>query len=191
MVEYIDPVLAVGDDLARRGVKASAVAEACQQVSQDIIARKWVHIEGVPVFKVDGRPAQTVIQYDDQLLKDKPHYLYEEHVVDDADVTFLGDGKKRTLRDAGDFIKKYGEAHYHAVKEQYGCDDSLRAGVKPGTAPAAADRSPGNNPYALGGDPAKRQERIIGLLKSNARLAANLAKVAGCRIDGTPIPGRA
>src|SRR5450756_1243046 len=131
---YLDPVLMVGDDLARRGVKASAVAEACQQVSQDIIARKWFHIEGVPFFKADGKPAITVDQFCDQLVKDKPHYLFEEHEVDDADVCFLGVDGKRTLRAAGDFIKKYGEAHYRAVRDQYGCvdDSAMLAGKKPG-----------------------------------------------------------
>jgi hypothetical protein len=187
---YLDPVLMVGDDLARRGVKASAVAEACQQVSQDIIARRWFHIEGVPVFKADGKPAITVDQFCDQLVKDKPHYLFEEHEVDDADVCFLGVDGKRTLRAAGDFIKKYGEAHYRAVRDQYGCvdDSALLAGKKPGPVgeKPKVDRS---NPFSPGGDPARRQERILALIKSSPMsLVASLAKSAGTDIAGRPIP---
>ena len=132
---YDDPCLAVGDDLARRGVKSSAVAEAVAQVSQDIIARDWIQIEGVAHYKVTGRPPETVAEYGDRVCKDHPNYFYEEHVVDDADVTFLGTDGKRTLKDAGDFIKKYGEKHYNEVRLAYGCDNSLKPGTKPGEKP--------------------------------------------------------
>ena len=187
---YIDPVYAVCDELSRLGVKPSAVAEESHNVSQGIISKHWFHIEGEPIFKADDKPAIDVPTYCRELIKRKPHIIWVEHIVDEADLTFIGDGKKRTLKDAGDFVKKYGEKVYNETKLAYGCDDTLRAGTKPGpkdNKPKQADRG---NPYNEGGDPARRMERIIALVKSNATLATSLAKSAGMRLDGTPIPKR-
>lgn len=181
---YIDPVYAVADELSRRGCKTSAVSEASGKVSQGIISKKWFHIEGVPVFKDDGKPAIDVSQYCDELIKECPHYLWEEHVVDEADLTFIGDGKNRTLKDAGDFIRKYGEKVYQETKLAYGCDDSLRAGTKPGPKDGKKPAPVKDNPYTLPMNDPRRMERILDLVKSNAALALRMAHGAGYQVGG-------
>ena len=135
-------------------------------------------------------------EYVGELLKAKLHYLYELAVVDDADATFLGDGTKRTLKAAGEFIAKYGQAVYDATRSQYGCSDrdivpgGLRAGTKPGAThdddggkkpPPAGSTS---NPWASNfhGTTEERHAKIESIMKQGTKGATEMAKAAGTTV---------
>ena len=193
---YADPVLLVRRELEERGAQPSAVTEACSHVSQQVIAGDWLQVEGEAIFKVLGKPARSVEEYCGALLVAKPHYLFEMSAADDADKAFLGDGKTCTLKDRGEFHKKYGPAVFEATKKQYGCDDSLRAGTKPGpshdaagkrVAPPAGSSSNPWNAKLFNGNEDERQAKMASIIRTGTKFAASMAAAAGVTITGAPL----
>ena len=197
MTVYDDPVRRVREELEAQGVKPSAVNEACSYVSQEVIAGNWLQIEGQAIRKETGRPAENVAEYVGRILVEKPNYKFELAVADDADLTFLGDGKTRTAKAAGEFVAKYGEATYHATAEMYGVNDKtliggkLKAGTKPGpdkNKSSAASTNPWAAQYR--GDEAARIKAQTSIIRSmGTKVAAGMAKAAGCTLGGQPLRG--
>ncbi len=202
---YDDPVLAVRRQLEESAAQPTFVNMECDYISQQVRAGEWLQIpadDGIgmqAVRKVAGKPAQSVEEYCADLLKRKPHGLFELSAVDDADKAFLGDGTTCTLKERGDFYKKYGAAVFEATKQQYGCDDTLRAGKKPGPThdaagkkiapPEGSSSNPWNARLFAGTEPERlaKMGSIIAMGIGPNSLAAKLAASAGCSITGVPL----
>ena len=81
VMAYQDAVLAVDEELNRRGVKPSAIHEACERVAVQKAEGEWIQVNGEAINSNN----QNVEEYCETLLKDRPHYLYMGEELDRAD----------------------------------------------------------------------------------------------------------
>jgi hypothetical protein len=191
VIDYQDAVLAVDEELNRRGVRPSARREACDRVIVQKAEGLWIQVNGEAINENN----QNVEEYCEALLKDRPHYLYMGEELDRADAAWVGlDGKPPTLKAQAERVKEIGERAAHVEAANYGTKlGSLKIGTKPGTAPkggAEKGRPTGgpNNPWAIefSGSEELRAEKIASIMKQGTKFAAELAKAAGTTI-GKPL----
>ena len=188
---YKDAVLEVEREALAAGIVPSAVEELCRQVSEDVRAGNWRQVNGEPMYLGTGEIPQDAKEYVGAIIQQKPHYLLSQDATDHAELAF---GERPTLKARGDFIKLYGEVVYRRTMQQWGCDDTLKPGTKPGPDVDATGKQklpPGssNNPWAknFAGDDAARDAKIASIIRSmGTKAAAGMAKAAGTTI-GQPL----
>jgi hypothetical protein len=192
---YIDQRIEVEKAAQAAGVMPSAVRELLENVSAETIEGLWRHDnDGQPYF-TRGKTQMNVDEYVAAIVKVKPHYLFAQGSEKDAADDLLDRcfGASPTLAARGEFVKLYGEGALAEQAKAWGCDYSLRPGVKPGTAtdekknagPHGGSTNPWSSTFA-GSDEA-RAEKMSAIIRTGTRFAVEMAKACGTTI-GRPLP---
>jgi hypothetical protein len=187
---YKDAVLEVEREAVAAGIVPSAVEELCARVSQEVRDGKWRQVNGEPMFTGSKIP-QDPLEYVGAVLITRPHYLLSQDATDHAELAF---GERPTLEARGNFVKLYGQEVYRRTMQQWGCNDTLKPGTRPGpNVDAAGKEKPATgsstNPWAknFNGDNAARDAKIAGIIRGmGTKKAAEFARAAGTTI-GQPL----
>jgi hypothetical protein len=90
VMAYQDAVLAMNEELCRRGARPSAILEACDRVTVQKAEGLWIQVNGEAINENN----QNVEEYCEALINTKPHYLYMGEELDRAVAAWVGlDGK--------------------------------------------------------------------------------------------------
>jgi hypothetical protein len=174
-------------------IQDSAITHFGEDLSRDVARGNWHQIDAETIVDANG---QDVIAFLEKWLSTRSYALVPEAVVDAADDTWTsGDlGKQgqrwREVRAAFSPGKEGDKLANEALAKE-----AAVYGVKPGTtekgvAPGAKSEPAGNtNPYSddFKGSADAREKAISKLVRSNATLAASLARSCNRTLTGQPI----
>jgi hypothetical protein len=180
-------------------LQPSVPAEYGDMVSREVAMGDW------SVDPSSGEPinskGQSVTDHLETTLQTRPHWLLPVEKEDPASDTWTSGSLTKIgarLKQLRAFTGSDAAAQVLLAEEAAHYVDpatgqplkpfSTVQGVKPED--RAANEKGTRNPYspASRGNEERRMEKILALIKSNAKLAASLAKSAGMRIDGSAIP---
>ena len=174
----------------------SAIDEFAEFVSRSVARGDWHQVDDDNIINAQGQDVNGVLE---GWLAPRPHALVPEVVIDAQDDVWTSgslakQGERwnqlRAMYAPGDMGNKLADKALAEEAALYGTKPgSTKPGVAPGTKPANIDPMAGsNNPYSNNwklGEKA-REAKIQSLIKSNAKLAASLARSAGKTITGQP-----
>jgi hypothetical protein len=176
-------------------LQPSAIREFVEMISDEVAAGKWVNDRGEPITDAGA----TIEEYLEALVKERPHWLVPEVVIEESDTTW----ESGSLTKQGDRWRKLraqlgsDAAATKAMQEEaalYGTEfGSTKPGVKHGSADSKKDDAPKgggpNNPWSdkwSQGD-AARYAKQANIIKADLKMAASLAAVCGKTVTGGPL----
>jgi hypothetical protein len=152
------------------------------------------HQDFIDEFRAGLFTEQSALAHIKAARTEKPHRWVISGTEDD-ELFVSAFGPQRTLTAQGEVIKKFGEDRAKEIAAQFG---TTLGSTKPGTVPAtikSAANGHDKNPFVGLRDPRtgeiipEKMKAVESLLKAvGAAKCAAIAKSAGLRLDGTPIP---